>query len=225
MRAYLLVAAAVTLLAGCNEGETTVATPPALSTPQPTTGTQTGLGFDVSPCLNQMVGDRTVAGLVVPDAIRIRLEQAPGFPNGRRLEDPVADITLAALFLDLTKHPATTLAAVPVNPPTNDVPFLTTFPYAAPPQGNPPLPAPGGANFNFRTDPASAFVQVDRTGMPAVSAALISSAVKNPFNDASPADDVTGRFVPDILTSLASLTLGLADDFDRLGLTKCAQPF
>jgi hypothetical protein len=79
------------------------------------------------------------------------------------------------------------------------------------------------SNFNFRTDPASAFVQVDRTGMPAVATALISTAVKNPFNDAAPADDATGRFVPDMLTTLAGLTLGLADDFQRLGLTPCAR--
>jgi hypothetical protein len=141
--AFAAAVAVSALLAGCGGdggGDNVTSVPPGAVQ---TTGTQTGLGFDVSPCLNQMVGDRSVAGLVVPDVIRIQLDQPAGFPNGRRLQDPVVDVTLAVLFLDLARHPATTLAAVPVNPAANDVPFLATFPYVAPAQGSPPLPPPG----------------------------------------------------------------------------------
>lgn len=219
--AAVLLAAAT--LAGCGGEDTATSMPPPGSTTA--TNTQTGLGFDVSPCLSQAVGGTTVAGLVVPDTVKINLAAPSGFPNGRRLPDPVIDVTLAVLFLDLTRHPATTLAGVPVNPAANDLPFLATFPYLAAAQGTPPLPAPGGANFDFRTDPASAYVRVDRMGMPAVATAIISSSQKNPYNDDSPAIDATGKHVPDILITLAGLTRALADDFDRLGLAKCARAF
>ena len=222
-----LAAVALALsLAACNgEGTASSAAPP-VSTPAGTTGQITGLGFDVSPCLNQtVVPGITTAGLVVPDVIKINLAAPAGFPNGRQLADPVIDVTLAALFLDLSVHSPTTLAAVPVNPPANDLPFSATFPFLAAPQGTPPISAVGGTGFNFRTDPDSAFVSVDRTGMPAVATALVSGAQKNAFNDDSPAIDATGKWVPEFTTSLAALTLALADDFDRLGLTKCARGF
>ena len=48
------------------------------------------------------------------------------------LQDPVIDVTLAVILLDLTVHPADTLSGVPLNPPANDVPFGSDFPYLAP---------------------------------------------------------------------------------------------
>jgi hypothetical protein len=96
-------------------------------------------------CLGQSLGSNpmgpTVASLVVPDdALTLDPSAESGFPNGRRLQDPVIDVTLAVLFLRLrgscgmgTCSP-TTLAGVPLNPRANDRPFLTTFPYLAPAQ-------------------------------------------------------------------------------------------
>ncbi len=85
------------------------------------------------PCVTQPLfpGGPEVLGLVVPDTLRIDPSEPAGFPNGRRLQDPVIDVTLGVLLLDLTRHPATALAALPLNPPGNDLPFLTRFPYLA----------------------------------------------------------------------------------------------
>jgi hypothetical protein len=141
----------------------------------------------------------------------------------------VIDRTLAMLFLDLTKQSIDTFHRIPVNPSGNDVPLLGAFPYLAPPHGTPPVPQ-GGATFNFRTEPSSAFVRVDRMGMPAVATALIGSSQKVPYNDDSPPDDAkpnadgTFKWVPEIRSQLTSLTRALADDFDRLGVAKCAKP-
>jgi hypothetical protein len=96
-------------------------------------------GGTLPACLTQEYAPgKTVASLIAPsDVIRINPATAAGFPNGRKLEDPVIDVTLAVLLLDLTKHPADTLAKVPLNPAKNDVAggtFLTTFPYLHPAQ-------------------------------------------------------------------------------------------
>jgi hypothetical protein len=144
------------------------------------------------------------------------------FPNGRRLADPVIDVTLAALFLDLTKEPVTRFVALPLNPPANDVPFRTVFPYLAPAQGNPPLGPVMTSGFNFRTDPPSAYVRVDRMGMPAVATAIISSATKTRFNDADPRDDVNLTFLDDISYTLKGLTDALSDDLAGGGFRMCA---
>jgi len=73
--------------------------------------------------------------LIVPDVLSIDPGQPSGFPNGRRLQDQTPDITLAVILLDLgtTGQSATTFASLPLNPPANDRPFLTTFPYLAAP--------------------------------------------------------------------------------------------
>jgi len=71
------------------------------------------------------------APLVVPDVITIDPALPAGFPNGRRLQDQVIDLTLAVLLLDLGVHPVTTLANVPVNPPANEFPFQASFPFLA----------------------------------------------------------------------------------------------
>ena len=168
-------------------------------------------------------GGATPASLVVPDTIKVNLANASGFPNGRRLEDPVADVLLAVLFLDMTKHAPDTLAKVPVNPPTNDRAFLSTFPFAAPPQGTPPLATGTGTSFNFRTDPANAYTRVDREGQPAVATAVIGAALKNAYNDANPADDAAGTFVPEITNQLTILHNQLADDLIGLGLSVCSK--
>lgn len=91
-------------------------------------------------CLGQNYATgATVASLVVPDdALVVTPANPVGFPNGRRLEDPVIDVTLAVLLLRLGGScgmgscTATTLASVPLNPRANDRMFLPDFPYLAP---------------------------------------------------------------------------------------------
>jgi hypothetical protein len=77
----------------------------------------------------------TAAPLVVPDTLKIDPAGPAGFPNGRMPADPVIDVTLAVVLLDLTVmgQDATTLAGLPLNPPENDVDFLGEFPFLAPP--------------------------------------------------------------------------------------------
>jgi len=224
----LALPVALAALGACsNDGPTAAPRPgPVESTPTPTPSpTATGTSFDVTRCLNQQVAPGvSVANLVIPDTVKLDVTKPNGFPNGRQLDDPVVDITLAVLFLDLTKHPANLLASLPLDPPGNEVKTLTVFPYLAPANGNPPMPPTTGVNFNFRTDPPSAYTSVDRMGMPAVATALISSSQKNPYNDSTPADDVAGKFVPDITSTLTGLTNALADDFQRLSLNMCAKP-
>lgn len=200
-------------------GPTIVAAP----TPTPTPG-QTPTSLNVAPCLNQVVAQgRTVANLVVPDVIRLDLTQAAGFPNGRRYLDPVVDVTLAVALLDLRVHSAGTLASLPLNPNGVDQPLPTTFPFLAPPLGTPPTSGGAGSSFTFRTDPASAYVRVDRAGMPAVATALIFPPTsKNSYNDDNPAIDASGKWVSDITFQLQFYHNVLADDFRRLGLTPCA---
>lgn len=79
-----------------------------------------------------------VAGpIAIPDMLKINPAEPAGFPNGRQLEDQALDIILAVLLLDLGTdgQDAGTLAGVPLNPPENDVPFSSTFPYLADPHG------------------------------------------------------------------------------------------
>jgi hypothetical protein len=74
-----------------------------------------------------------VGPVIVPDTIKYDPSLPTAYPNGRALTDPVVDITLAAVLLDLNAHSITTFADLPVNPPENDVPFLDELPYLAPP--------------------------------------------------------------------------------------------
>lgn len=193
-------------------------TPTPAPPPPPTT-------FDVSSCLAQTIPGTgfTVAQAVVPDTLTLNLAGASGFPNGRRLPDPVIDVTLAVIFVDLTRHSPTLLAGVPVNPPANDKTFRSAFPYLAAPHGSPPLADARGSTFNFRTDSDASFVRVDRMGMPAVATALIGSSKKTAYNAANPVNDANGDFVPEITSVLTGLTNALADDFIRLGITPCAR--
>lgn len=87
-------------------------------------------------CLAQEVAPGvTVANLVVPDTLTVSTGAPSGFPNGRGLTDPVMDVTLAVILLDLTATGQTpaTLAGVPVNPTANDMTFDTEFPFLAAP--------------------------------------------------------------------------------------------
>ena len=76
--------------------------------------------------------------LVVPDTLSIDPSAPAGFPNGRGLADPVIDVTLSVILLELTSGVCGDGACSPVtlvglNPPANDVEFLEDFPYLAPP--------------------------------------------------------------------------------------------
>ncbi|MFM9827856.1 MAG: DUF4331 family protein [Sphingomonas sp.] len=161
---------------------------------------------------------------MIPDTLTLDLAGTSGFPNGRLLTDPVIDVTLNVLFLNLAVNGPGTLAGVPVNPSANDLPFRSSFPYLASAQGSPPVAGTAGTNFNFRSDADSAYVRVDRMGMPAVATALIGTSRKLAYNDANPSDDAASTFVPDLSGQLTGLTNALADDFTRLGLRLCATP-
>jgi hypothetical protein len=92
---------------------------------------------NLTPCT--VVGDGTgscvmfAAPLVVPDVLKIDPAMPAGFPNGRMLSDPVMDVTLAVVLLELLDgtHEVTDLVGV-LNPTANDVAFDANFPYVAP---------------------------------------------------------------------------------------------
>jgi hypothetical protein len=212
--------AAMSLLSGCGGGNSAPA--PVVVAPPPPPPPTAQTSFSLTKCLNQVVGGRKVVDIVVPDQLVLDLAQPAGFPNGRDLDDPVVDLELAVLFLDLTKHSAGILVGVPVNPNVFDQPILTSFPFFAKALGTPPLSATNGTTFNFRTDPPSNYVRVDRMGVPAVATVTILSPKKNAYNDSSPAQDAAGANVPDVLAGYQALTDALNDDFKGLGLTPCA---
>lgn len=213
------------ILAACG-GDDVMAPPPVVVVPTPTPSpTPTPTSFDVGPCLNQVVpgtGGVTVAGAVVPDTLTLNLAATAGFPNGRLLADPVIDVTLAIIFLDLSRNGPGTLAGLPLNPSRNDVPLRTGFPFLAAAQGTQVMASPG-SGFTFRSDQPNAYTRVDRMGMPAVSTALIGSSQKNNYNDASPVNDANGEFVAELSAQLTGLTNALADDLIAAGLTPCAR--
>jgi hypothetical protein len=193
------------------------------STTNPAPPTAMTAAVDVTPCLNQVVYEgRTAAQLVVPDVLQLDMAQPSGFPNGRTLTDPVIDLTLAVLFLDLKSQPVTTFATLPLDPTTTGVPEPSTFPYLSPAQGSSAPPSGVGSGFVFRTDPPTAYTRVDRMGMPAVSTALIATASKSAYNDDNPTVDATGKWVPTITADLTTLTTELIGQFRSLGLKPCA---
>ncbi len=190
--------------------------------PPPPPPPQMGASFNVTPCLAQTVAGRSVQSILIPDQLDLDLSQPSGFPNGRDLDDPVIDLILAAIFLDLSRHPVTTLVNARVNPDVFDQPLRTTFPFYAAPLGNPPISPSTGSNFNFRTDAPSNYVRVDRAGIPAVSTAVVLGANKLRYNDSNPTEDAAGTNVPRILEGYQDLTDKLNGDFRALGLTPCA---
>ena len=220
-----LALAAVLLLGACEGGSAPAPTPTPSPAPTPTA---TPLVYDVENCFTQAIpgtGGQTLRSLIVPDTLKLDLTRESHVPNGRDLDDKVIDITLAALFLDFTVSGQSpdTFANLPLNPPANDRPFSTTFPFLAPPQGTPPLAATTGTSFDFRTDPDTAYTRVDRMGMPAVATALIGSSQKNPYNDVGPPADSTGQFRAEETALLTGLFNSIGDDLTRLGLKLCAR--
>ena len=225
-RARLIVAfGAPLVLSACGSG----GSPPATPTPTPApSATVTPISYNVENCFTQTIpgtGGQTLRGLIVPDTLKLDLTRPALFPNGRKLEDPVIDITLAALFLDftVTGQSPMTFANLPLNPPGNDKPFSSTFPFLASPQGSPQLAATTGTSFDFRTDPDSAYTNVDRMGMPAVATALVGSSTKLAYNDATPSADAAGQFAADETLQLTHLTDAIGDDLTSLGLKLCAR--
>lgn len=92
----------------------------------------------LTPCT--VVGDgtgscaTTAVPLIIPDTLSLDTSSDAQFPNGRRLEDPVIDITLAVALLELTGDPAPHTAGALVgvlNPAANDLAFSATFPFLA----------------------------------------------------------------------------------------------
>ena len=226
MRAGRGLVLSAALLAGACDGGLPAPTP--TPTPAPT-ATATATAYNVENCFTQTIpgsGGQTLRSLIVPDVLLLDLSRPSGYPNGRDLDDPVADILLSFLFLDftVTGQSPLTFANLPLNPPANDRPFSDTFPFLAPPQGTPPLAATTGTSFDFRTDPDSAYVSVDRMGGPAVPIALIGGPLRNPYNDASPSVDVTGQFVAEETVQLTNLMNALGDDLENIGLRLCARP-
>ena len=227
LAATVALALALPLGACGGDDPTPIATPTPTPSPTPT-ASATPLAYNVENCFTQAIpgtGGQTLRSLIVPDTLKLDLTRPSGFPNGRDLDDPVIDIELAALFLDFTvtgQSPAT-FAQLPLGPPANDRPFSSDFPFLAPPQGSPTLALTTGTNFNFRTDPDSAYVRVDRMGVPAVATALIRSPVKTAYNDADTTGDASGQFKAEETGALTDLFNGLGDDLTGLGLKLCAR--
>ncbi|MFK7996535.1 MAG: DUF4331 family protein [Granulosicoccus sp.] len=78
---------------------------------------------------------------------------------------------------------------------------------------------PTTPDFDFRTEAPGDYTRVDRSGMPAISTALIAS--KDSYNESNPTDDIAGTFVPEILNSLSSLHTALDSQLMDLGLSPC----
>ena len=216
----LFALAAPFLLAACGGGGGDDAAPAPTPAPPP----PAAASYNVQTCLDQVIRPgMTLANVVVPDTIKLDLSQPTSFPNGRHITDSAIDRTVAMLFMDVPRQGIDVLARLPLGPQANDVPFRTAFPYLAPPNGV-QYPPGQGSNFAFRTDPPSAYVQVDRMANPAVATVVIGTSQKNPYNDDSPAVDGTRKYVTEITTTLTGLTNALADDFTARGLHLCARP-
>ncbi len=91
-------------------------------------------------CLGQDVtdgaGPLSPANLVLPDTLKILdASAAAGYPNGRRLQDPVIDIILSVILLDQSEVDPDSIVGV-LNPAANDAnggEFQAAFPYLNPP--------------------------------------------------------------------------------------------
>jgi hypothetical protein len=153
--------------------------------------------------------------------LTLNLNQPSGFPNGRVFTDPVIDEELAALFLNVSVEGVGRFASLPLDPSGSGETFTGVFPYLAVANGGAPA-ATGGGGFTFRTDAPSAYTRVDRMGAPAVATALIAQADKPAYNDDSPAQDATGKWVPEIKSDLTTLTTALEGQLKAGGFNICA---
>ena len=226
--ALLAVSVSVAALGGCSgSGATRTASPAPTPAPSPT---PTTAALDVLPCLNQTIPlDRVPPGtrvidLVIPDTVTIWPDRPIGFPNGRLLSDPVIDITLGVVMLDINAagQNAASFAAIPLNPPQATKPPLADFPFANTPNDNAVLDPGTGTKFTFDAAPMSSYVQVDRMGMPAVSTALVLSARKIAYNDANVQADTANTYAFDLIDGLTRFAEPLQDDLAVRGLKTCA---
>ncbi|MEX1368569.1 MAG: DUF4331 family protein [Nannocystaceae bacterium] len=97
----------------------------------------------VTPGLPMDTCDDQGGPFAIPDVITIEVGGADAFPNGRRLADPVMDIVLAVLLLDLSVSETAILTFLDLdgdgtfgpslNPLENDLEFNSDFPYVAAP--------------------------------------------------------------------------------------------
>ena len=79
----------------------------------------------------------------------------------------------------------------------------------------------GADPFVFRTDPAEAYVRVDRMGAAAVATLVLpGGATRDQFNLGEPADD--GDYSGQIVPRLNTIHFELDDDLEAGGLTPCA---
>lgn len=227
MPALPLVAAMMSLAACGGAGGTRAPEPPVVVAPTPT---PTASSFDVLPCINQTVPlDRVAPGtrvidLIIPDTVTIWPDRPIGFPNGRLLSDPVVDITLGVILLDINRagQNAASFAALPLNPTQAGKTPIADFPFANTPHGTPTLDAGVGTGFVFDTAPMSAYTQVDRMGMPAVATAIILGPRKDAYSDGNVRLDTANTFAFDLIEGLRRFSEPLQDDLASRGLVSCA---
>jgi len=119
---------------------------PGAQTPDNTGLDDDLLGLALDPCVTPPLPmnncDDQTEPFVIPDVITISLDADAGFPNGRRLADPVMDIIFAVLLIDLGPmlQGITTFIDLDgdgtpgpsLNPLANDIEFAADFPYLAP---------------------------------------------------------------------------------------------
>lgn len=226
-RSALLFAAGLSLavaLSGCKVGESLTAQAPVVTGPAPPPPI-IGTSFNVERCMNQITSDgRSVRDVMIPDLLTLDTSKPASFPNGRRLQDPVVDVEVGFLFLDLTRHSPNTLVNVPLNPLGLDQPLRTTFPFYANAIGAAQLSTTDGSNFNFRANPESEFRIVERGGIPAVSTINVLGPRKIAYNEGNPGQDVARVYEADIIAGLENLAALLVDDLQLLSLTPCAVP-
>lgn len=228
------LALALTLAACGDDGAGSVVVVPApqpstTGTPSPTP-TSSEIAYDVDPCFTQTIQGQTDATstlqkVIIPDTLKLDLATATRWPNGRHPADPVVDLLLATLFLDMNAsgQGPNTLANIPLDPPSNDKPFSLEFPFLAAPNGAPQMASGEGSDFDFRTNADSAYVIVDRMGNPAVATALIRSPKKVEYNDDDPGVDASDKYLEEEKADLGELFQLIGDDLVGLGLKICAK--
>jgi hypothetical protein len=118
---------------------------PGMQTPDNTGLDDDLAAFGLDPCITPPLPmdscDDQGGPFAIPDVLVLDLDDPPGFPNGRQLENPVVDVIFAVLLLDLDTHPVTFFLDMDddgtlgpsLNPLENDVAFPGAFPYLAPP--------------------------------------------------------------------------------------------